>query len=441
MSKRTQTTGVPKRRRRRSAAAEDVASSAQRPGDPDFTSRAEQEARLQKLVVRGVIALIAVLIVAVGAAFAVEQLIIPNQVVATVNGEEITVQQFRDEYILERTRLSLQLNQLQSAGFDLQQLSQQEPYSTWISEVNVPDQLGLRVINDMVDNLLVAQEAARRDIQVDGDAVQKEIEAYFGFDPTEVALIGVEPTASPEPTITPTPFVSPTPTSIPTATLTPTPSDAEEPAEDTEPTVTPQPTVVEPTLSAEEVRENFATRQEDYRNYFSINDVASDKLDTFFERLALEALLTDALVNQEDGLLFADVRHILLDEEEQALAALEALQNGESFADLARANSTDTGSGFGGGELGEAFVGNYVREFRDAIESAEVGALVGPVESEFGYHILQVRSKEWRAGDEIASQLERAKQVEFDRLVDSLREQNSDSLEIFDSWLNHIPRR
>ena len=441
MSKRTQTTGALKRRRRRSAAAEGPASGSQRPGDPEYSSRAEQEARLQKLAVRGIVAVVAILIIAVGAAFAVEQLIIPNQVVATVNGEEITVQQFRDEYNLERTRILLQLNQLQSAGFDLQQLSQQEPYSTWISEVNVPDQLGLRVINDMVDDLLVAQEAARRDIQVNEDAVQKEIEAYFGYDPTEVALIGVEPTAMPEPTTTPTPFVSPTPTSIPTVTPTPTPSDADEPAEDEEPAITPQPTVVEPTLSAEEVHENFETRQEDYRNYFSINDVASENLDAFFERLALETLLADALVNEEEGLLFADVRHILLDEEEQALAALEALETGESFADLARAISTDTGSGFGGGELGEAFVGNYVREFREAIADAEVGALVGPVESEFGYHILQVRSKEWRTGDEIASLLERAKLVEFDQLVESLREASSDTLEIYDTWLDYIPRR
>lgn len=441
MSKRTQTTGVPKRRRRRSVAADDRGSGAGRQGDPEYTSRAEQEARLQRLAVRVVIGVVAVLIIVVGAAFAVEQFFIPNQVVATVNGQDITVRQFRDEYNLEHTRLLLQLNQLQTAGFDLQQLSQQEPYSTWLSEVNVPDQLGLRVINDMVDDLLVAQEASRRDIQVNDDAVKMEIEAYFGFDPTEVALIGVAPTATAEPTITPTPFVSPTPTSIPTETPTPTPSDADEPAEETEPTVTPQPTVVEPTLSAVEVRENFEERQDDYRNYFSINDVTGDKLDAFFERLALEAMLADALVNDEDGLLYADVRHILLAEEEDALAALEALRNGESFADLARAVSTDTGSGFGGGELGEAFVGNYVREFREAIETAEVGVLVGPVESEFGYHILQVRSKEWRTGDDIAAQLERAKLVEFDQLVESLREQHNDSLEIFDIWLNYIPRR
>ena len=438
MSKRTQTTGVPKRRRRR-AGADAGATIPQRPGDSDFTSRAEREARLQRLAIRVIGAVVAVLIVVVGIAFAFEQLIIPNQAVAVVYGEQITVQEFQDEYSLERNRLLLQLNQIESSGIDLQQLAQQEPYRTWISEVNVADQLGLRVINDMVDDRLIAREAARRNITVSDSDLQREIEAFFGYDPTQAALIGVEPTATPEPTITPTPYVSPTPTSIPTET--PTPSADEQPTEESQPTVTPQPTVVEPTLSAEEVRANFDSSQESYRNYLSINGVPDESLDDLFRRMALEKLLADDLFSAESGLLFADVRHILVDDEATASRLLEALQLGESFADAARAVSIDAGSGARGGELGEAFVGNYVREFREAIEQAAIGELVGPVESEFGFHILQVRSKDRRSGDEYASQLERAKSVAFDELLMTLREDNSDDFEIYDTWLNHVPRR
>ena len=61
-------------------------------------------------------------------------------------------------------------------------------------------------------------------------------------------------------------------------------------------------------------------------------------------------------------------------------------------------------------------------EFRGAIESAEIGALVGPVESEFGYHILQVRSKEERSGAEIEAQIRRAKLQELELLREALRE-------------------
>ena len=437
MSKKSQTTGLPKRRRRRAqtrqtpTGVENV-----QPGQAEsaYKSRAEREAQLQKWVVRGIAAIILVLVVLVGIAFAVEQWIVPSQPLAVVNGENITVGQFRDEYSLERNRILLQLNQVQAAGFDLQQLAQQEPYRTWLSEANVPDQLGWRVINDMVDDRLLAQEALTRNITVNEAAVQAEIESFFGFDPTEVALIGVEPTATLEPTATPTPFVSPTPS--PTATVAPTLAPDEE-QEVIEPTITPQPTVVEPTLSAEEVRQNFEDTEQSFRSYFSRAGVPEETVASFFERLALESLLAENLVNADSSLLYADARHILVEDEETAEQVLRALQQGESFADLARAISADTGSGYRGGELGEAYVGNYVREFREAIEAAELGELAGPVESEFGFHIIQVRSKEERPAPE--TQIEQAQQQAYAQFIEALREEQAESFEIFDSWLDYVP--
>ncbi|MCY3976720.1 MAG: peptidylprolyl isomerase [Chloroflexi bacterium] len=442
MSKKAQTTGAPKRRRRRTVAAEATqgGENIQLGGsDSAYVSRAEREEQLQKWVIRGVIAAAVVLVLLVAVTFAIERLIIPNQAVAVVNGSNITVREFRQQVLLERNRLRLQINQLQSSGFDLQQLAQQEPYKTWISEVNVPDQLGLRVINDMVDDRLLAMEASTRNIAVDDLALRQAVEEFFGFDPTQVALIGVEPTATLEPTITPTPFVSPTPTNSPEPTSTPDPAASAAEAT-SEPTVTPQPTVVEPTLSAQEARDNFEQNEADFRAYLDRADVASDTVDAFFERNALESLLADDLIPDDESLLYADLRHILVDDEETAQLALKALQQGESFAALARAISTDPGSGNRGGELGLGFVGNYVREFRLAIESAEIGALVGPVESEFGFHILQVRSKEERAGSEVELQRNRAKLQELEQLRESLREKYSENFEVFDSWLDFVPR-
>ena len=438
MSKRSQTTGAPRRRRRRTqAAAEGGENITQGQDESSYKSRAEREEQLQKWVIRGIAAVIGILVLLVAIAFAFEQLIIPNQVVATVHGEGITVGEFRQEFLLERNRLLLQLNQLQNAGFDFQQLAQQEPYATWVNEVNVPDQLGLRVLNDMVDDRLLAHEAASRNVSIDEAAVSQAVERYFGFDPTEVALIGVEPTVTPEPTITPTPFVSPTPSPTPQPTATPEP-DAE--TEDQDPTVTPQPTVVEPTLSAEEVRDNFVESERDYRAYFDRAGVAPETLDSLFERNAIESLLADVLVPDDASLLYADARHILVEDEETALEAMNALREGESFAALARAISTDPGSASRGGELGEAYVGNYVPEFRLAIEESEIGDIVGPVESEFGFHVLQVRSKELRSGADEESQRERAKQQELQLLKESLREDQSEDFEIYDNWLDHIPR-
>ena len=444
MSKKSQTTGLPRRRRRRArAAAEGAENITPSADESSYKSRAEREEELQRWVIRGVIAVVGILILLVAVAFGFEQLIIPNQVVASVDGASISVREFQQEYLLERNRLLLQLNQIQDSGIDFQQLAQQEPYSTWINEANVPDQLGLRVLNDMIDDRLLALEASSRNVSVNDAAVQEAVEEYFGFDPTAVALIGAEPTATPEPTITPTPYVSPTPTATPEPTATP---DAEATAESEsatavgEPAVTPQPTVVEPTLSADEVRQNFVDAERDYRAYFDRAGVADETLNALFERNALETLLAAALIPDDAGLLYADVRHILVDDEASALAAVEALNDGESFAALARAISTDPGSGARGGELGEAYVGNYVPEFRQAIEAAEVGALVGPVQSEFGFHVLQVRSKEERSGADQDSQRERARQQAVQQLKDSLREDRDEAVEIFDIWLDHIPR-
>lgn len=441
MSKRAQTTGAPKRRRRSAQAAtgDSGENITQGQADSSYQSRAEREEQLQKWVIRGVAAVVALLLLLVAVAFAFEQFIIPSQLVATVHGEGITVGDFRQEYLLERNRILLQLNQIQDAGFDVQQLAQQEPYASWINEVNVPDQLGLRVINDLVDHRLLAREAASRDIAIDDASVRKAVESYFGFDPTAVALIGVDPTETPQPTITPTPYVSPTPSPTPPPTATPVPTTEDE-AEDIEPVITPQPTVVEPTLSAADLRDNFETNESDYRAYFDRAGVLPETLNTLFERNALETLLAEVLIPADAGLLYADARHILVDDEETALAAVMALSDGESFAALARAISTDTGSASRGGELGEAYVGNYVPEFRRAIEDAEIGAIAGPIESEFGFHVLQVRSKEQRSGAEQESLRERARLQELQLLKDSLREAQSENFEIYDIWLDHVPR-
>lgn len=438
MSKRNQTTGQPKRRKRRNPTTPvEGVESVEQPKDVGFRSRAEREEEVQKRVVQGVGITVGILLLVLVAAFALEQIIVPNQTVAVVNGENITVGQFREAVNFERNRLILQFNQLQAAGLDVNQIAQQEPYATWLNEINVPDQLGLRVLNDLVDNVLIRQEAEARNVTVNEDAIEESVNDFFGFDPTEVALIGVEPTATNEPTETPTPFVSPTPSPTPTETPTLGPDETQEVLE---PTLTPQPTIVNPTLSAEEVVTNFEDSQENFRSFFGTAGIGSGTVDAYFERLALEQSLADDVFGETESLLYADVRHILVESEETALEVLDALNRGESFADLASAVSTDPGSGARGGELGNSYVGNYVPEFREAVETADIGALVGPVETEFGFHIIQVRSREERSGEEVEAQLESAKQQEFSNYVEDLRESNEANIEIFDTWLNYVPR-
>lgn len=82
--------------------------------------------------------------------------------------------------------------------------------------------------------------------------------------------------------------------------------------------------------------------------------------------------------------------HILVATEEEADQVLARLDDGEDFAGVAQEVSTDTGSGAAGGDLGCTSPAAYVPEFADATVTAEIGVVVGPVESEFGFHIIRV---------------------------------------------------
>ena len=87
-------------------------------------------------------------------------------------------------------------------------------------------------------------------------------------------------------------------------------------------------------------------------------------------------------------------KHILTETEEECSSILEAITSGEkSFEDAAKESSICP-SGEKGGDLGKFGRGQMVKEFEDAAFSAELGHVVGPVQSQFGYHLIKVEEKE-----------------------------------------------
>lgn len=100
------------------------------------------------------------------------------------------------------------------------------------------------------------------------------------------------------------------------------------------------------------------------------------------------------------------VRHILVETEEEAENVIEELEDGADFAELAADVSTDPGSAAQGGEYGPQPRGQYVEAFDDAVWNAEIGELVGPVETDFGFHVIEVTDENVEEFEEVRDELE-----------------------------------
>lgn len=89
----------------------------------------------------------------------------------------------------------------------------------------------------------------------------------------------------------------------------------------------------------------------------------------------------------------ATARHILVDSEEQCLSLKQRIADGEDFAAVARAHSSCP-SGQAGGDLGSFRKGMMVPEFDQVVFRDELNTVHGPVKTQFGYHLLEITSRQ-----------------------------------------------
>jgi peptidyl-prolyl cis-trans isomerase D len=122
------------------------------------------------------------------------------------------------------------------------------------------------------------------------------------------------------------------------------------------------------------------------------------------------------------------VRHILVTGDEAAAqAAYERAVAGEDFASLAQELSQDPGSAAQGGDLGWADRDTFVGPFADAAWSMQEGEIKGPVQTQFGWHVLKLEGIESSATpsfEEMRPQLEAEyRRTESEKLFGDLQEQ------------------
>lgn len=120
-------------------------------------------------------------------------------------------------------------------------------------------------------------------------------------------------------------------------------------------------------------------------------------------QMAMDDTLKNIVITDEEAMTFykenpmhfekpetVSAKHILVAEEEVCNQIKAAIENGEKTFEEAAKESSTCPSGQEGGSLGEFGKGQMVPEFEEAAFAAEAGQVVGPVKTQFGYHLILV---------------------------------------------------
>lgn len=132
---------------------------------------------------------------------------------------------------------------------------------------------------------------------------------------------------------------------------------------------------------------------ERYRTKFIVDfDATDDEKKALFEQLRAQYDIPESVT----GYMLAAVYSASKADEEKTLNKVKEIMKTitkDNFAQKAKELSVDS-TRENGGNLGKQDINNYVKEFKDAVSSAKVGDIVGPVKTQFGYHIIYVKGED-----------------------------------------------
>ena len=339
------------------------------------------------------LAILAVVIIGILAYGIINQYVIaPRAPIAVVDGTPIPTDAFQRRLAYQRFALESQLRQWQQFQQQLDPKGENPFISQQINQLaaqlNDIEGLSLQVLDEMIDEQLIREEAQAKGITVSPDEVQERINQFFGYDPEALKM-------TPEPT----------------------PADTENTG-----TVT---TTVEPTPTPL-TKEGFQKLYADYLQQVSQQALgfSEQEFRQLFEMDILKQKLMDAVCSDVPTTEEAvRARHILIPVEtptpeavdegtptptpdpelvkqaeekayQKALEIKRKLEDGADFAELAKEYSADPGSKDNGGDLGWFGRGRMVEEFEKAAFSLKPGEISDPVKTPFGYHIIQVLEKD-----------------------------------------------
>lgn len=393
--------------------------------------------RRQRRLINGILAGIVVLvIVLLGYGWLNETYFKTRQPVAIVNGEKITLGEFQARVRLQRqqdiNKYQQYLYYAQILGLDPQNDPNLAPLlqNLQMRLTIQPALIGQDVLDQMINEILIRQEAEKMGITVSEDEVEAAVREAFGFYPDGTPTPAPTETLS-APTLSPTQMALVTPTFTPAPTNTPEPTATPDP--NTPPTATPFPEPTATPYTLEGYQTEYANTLKTYEPLGF--DEASFR--NLFRATALYNKVYDAVtadVPREQEQVWA--RHILVADEETARQVRERILNGEDFGEVAVEVSQDPGSAPLGGDLGWFPRGQMVAPFEEAAFALAIGEVSEPVQTQYGWHIIQVVGHEVRPLT--LSQWTQAKDRAFAEWLQSLRD--AANIETFpEVWQNNVP--
>jgi len=407
-------------------------------------ARLERERIQRRYLLTGVIIVSVLVVLVIAYGILDETVLKKNKPVAKVGDDYVRYGEFEDLVHYFRWQSIQNLQEIETMksmfGSDPNTLNYfNQLAQNILDKLQKPEEMGKTVLDQMVSDQLVIQEAKRRGITVSDEEVEKNMQEQRNFfangtpTPAPSATPYATSTLSPlqmtlvPPTATPTTAPTATPDAAATATLAPTAEPTLEPTAANQPTGTPEPTATPYTLEGYKQRlqkemeplAKLGVSEEDMRGIVRMN---------LLRQKVFDALTQDVSTTKEE----VWARHILVADEATAQKVLERLKAGEDFAKLAAEFSQDTGNKDKGGDLGWFGKDSMVKPFGEAAYALEIGKISDPVKTDFGYHIIQVLGHENRAVD--PNVLQQDKQQAFNAWLEQAKKDTP--IETYDDFVN-----
>jgi len=398
--------------------------------------RFAKEKKKNKLIVIGFIITAVLILGMIGYAILYTTVLKDNIPVVIIDGQKIDNEYYKERVRLERNSYIQQFQVLyaqyqifaedpNSADYYEKQLQQ------IVSTLDNVELFGEMVLNNMIDDEIIAIQGEEMGIEISESEIDVLVQKLFNYFPDGT------PTPVTQPTVHATPTISKTQEAILSGEVE-NGEDETDVGEETiiEPTSTIATQTQTPGPTATPYTEEmFQAEYDQYLGELETINISETYLRKYIYYYLMNQKVRDAVaadVPFEQEQIWA--RHILVPTKEEAIIVVLRLEE-EAWDDVAADISLDTSNKEIGGDLGWFTRGRMVSEFEEAAFGMEVGQISEPIETQFGWHIVQLIDKDIRPLSQ--SDYENKQNNYFDDWFTVIKE-NID-IKINDVWKDIVP--